>query len=299
MFVRAQHLLTVCLLFSEAALAAILPRGGDDSGGHPWANHDMITPFKQDSSPGTDGRLERRFNPFLAVTGGCDPYPAVDASGALGAGLKPTGGGRSGCGNGGAGQVYARHGSSHGRDAIIYSYYFPKVRWGKGNDEGHRHYWASVVVWINRWGCNAEKPSSYRVVGISYTVDHLRWGTTAVGDLKFRTSPTNPIVSIHDNAMAPFQDTDVSAASNRTLIAWSSLPSPARRALTDVKYEKTQVPFNDANIQGSLDGAYQQAFYNGLKDGQDCTKDIPDPDGPDLAPGEQEPIAIPLPPVDD
>ncbi|KAF4924055.1 hypothetical protein CGCVW01_v004328 [Colletotrichum viniferum] len=307
MILRAQYLLTTCLFFSEAAVSAILPRDGDDYAGHPEVNHDQVAAFKQDSSPGIDGRLELMFNPLLVVTGGCDPYPAVDANGGLGQGLRPTGGGRSGCDNGGTGQVYARRGSSHGRDAIIYSYYFPKVRWGKGDNKGHRHYWASIIVWINQWSCDPEKPSSYRPVGMSYTTDHATWGFEPItGGLTSTaspesSSPTSFIVQIHDNAMTPFKDADVTAASQRTLISWMSLPIKAREALTDVKYEKTTVPFTDANIQAALDTAYQESFYTGLKDGQECNSTIPETDGADLDPDEnpedKDPETIPLPPV--
>ncbi|KAK2740061.1 npp1 domain-containing protein [Colletotrichum kahawae] len=269
MILRARYLLTVCLFFSEVAVSAILPRDGDDYAGHPEVNHDEVAAFKQDSSPGIDGRLELMFNPQLVVTGGCDPYPAVDANGGLGQGLRPTGGGRSGCGNGGSGQVYARRGSSHDRDAIIYSFYFPKVK------DGHRHYWASIVVWIYQGSCDIEKPSSYRPVGVSYTTDHETWGFSG-SDLTSKDSPTSFVFQFHDKTMSPFRDADIAAASRRTLISWMSLPEKARQALTDVKYEKTKVPFTDANLQASLDTAYQESFYLGLKDGQDCNKIIQD-----------------------
>lgn len=71
--------LAVC----QTVSASLLPRGGDDSGGHPWINHDAVVPFTQKASV-VGGSLELRFNPFLFVSGGCDPYPAVDAQGNLG-----------------------------------------------------------------------------------------------------------------------------------------------------------------------------------------------------------------------
>ncbi|KAJ0346024.1 hypothetical protein COL154_003038 [Colletotrichum chrysophilum] len=192
------------------------------------------------------------------------------------AGLKPTGGGRSGCDKGGNGQVYARRGTSQDRTGIMYSYYVPKVRWGKGNDEGHRHYWASIVVWINRWGCDAEDVTSVWPVGLSFTADHATWQTASAGVTTYEASgvgldtPTRPRMQIHDNAITPFGNGDASKAFGRTLVGWDSLPAAAQKALGDVKYEHTEVPFIDANFQKYMDAAYRESFYGGLKEDQGC-----------------------------
>ncbi|KAH0430578.1 hypothetical protein CcaCcLH18_07737 [Colletotrichum camelliae] len=275
-FVNLSLLLGYCLVFSNGASSHLLPRAGDDPGGHPWSDHDKVPAFTQNASPGLEGQLELRFNPSLYISGGCDIYPAVDASGSLGAGLKPTGGGRSGCDKGGSGQVYARRGTSQDRTGIMYSYYVPKVRWGKGNDEGHRHYWASIVVWINRWGCDAEDITSVWPVGLSFTADHATWQTASAGVASYESSgvgidmPTRPRMQIHDNAIAPFTDGDSSKAFGRTLVGWDSLPALAQKALGDVKYEHTEVPFIDANFQKYMDAAYRESFYGGLKEDQGC-----------------------------
>ncbi|KAE9567582.1 hypothetical protein CGMCC3_g16265 [Colletotrichum fructicola] len=264
-----------CLLFNTVA-SSVLPRGQDDSGGHNWIDHDKVVALTQNASPGVDGQLELRFSPFLYVAGGCDPYPATDASGNLGGGLKPTNGGRSGCDKGGNAQVYARRGSSQGRTGIMYSYYMPKVRWAKGNDNGHRHYWASAVVWINRWGCVDDDVTAVWPVGISFTTDHLTWGTANAGDFSFKSMtvgvdmPTHPKIQIHDTAIAPFTGADGDKVFERTLVGWDSLPDAAAKALQDVKYEKTQVPFTDANFQAQMDAAYRESFYGALKDQQGC-----------------------------
>ncbi|TDZ36911.1 hypothetical protein C8035_v006411 [Colletotrichum spinosum] len=277
--VAIRHLLG-SLLFSKAMSSALLPRDGDDYGGHNKIDHDKAVAFTQNPAGGLDGQLELRFNPYLFVSGGCDPYPAVDASGNLGGGLRPIGGGRSGCDKGGKAQVYARRGQSQGRTGIMYSYYMPKVRWAKGNSNGHRHYWASIVVWINRWGCADDDATSVWPVGISYTTDHLTWGTAKTGDISFKSSsvgvdmPTHPKMQIHDNAMAPFMGQDGGWVFERTLVGWTSLPDLAQKALSDVKYEKTQVPFTDANFQAQLDASYRESFYGGLADQQGCDGDV-------------------------
>ncbi|KAH0422561.1 npp1 domain protein [Colletotrichum camelliae] len=246
MMLRNFQPLLGCLLLSRCVVSSILPRAGDDAGGHNWLDHDKIVPFTQNASPGFDGQLELRFNPNLYVSGGCDPYAAVDSSGNLGAGLKPTGGGRDGCGDGKGGQVYVRRGVSQGRVGIMYSYYFPKVRWAKGNDNGHRHYWASIVVWINRWGCDVDDATSAWPVGVSFTTDHLKWGVAKAGDITFKSSGVGV-----------------------------DMPTP--QALADVKYEKTEVPFVDANFQRQLDAAYQESFYGGLSDQQGCVEEEASP----------------------
>ncbi|KAH9240703.1 hypothetical protein K456DRAFT_1824425, partial [Colletotrichum gloeosporioides 23] len=176
------------------------------------------------------------------------------------AGLRPTGGGRDGCGDGKGGQVYVRRGVSQGRVGIMYSYYFPKVRWAKGDDNGHTHYWASIVVWINRWGCDVDDATS-------------AWPSSGVGvDM-----PTRPQIQIHDNAMAPFTGADGDKVYGRDVIGWKSLPDNALQALSDVKYEKTEVPFVDANFQRQLDAAYQESFYGGLSDQQGCVEEEASP----------------------
>ncbi|KAK1854916.1 npp1 domain-containing protein [Colletotrichum chrysophilum] len=169
------------------------------------------------------------------------------------AGLKPTGGGRSGCGDGKGGQVYVRRGISQGHVGILYSYYFPKARWAKGDNNGHRHYWASIVVWLNRWGC--------RVDDITST-----WPISEVGvDM-----PTHLQMQIHDIAIAPFTGASGDKVYSRVLVGWESLPKEALQALSNVKYEKTGVPFVEANFQRQLDAAYRESFYHGLSDQQDC-----------------------------
>ncbi|KAI8245531.1 hypothetical protein K4K57_005963 [Colletotrichum sp. SAR 10_99] len=277
MFRNSQPLLG-CLLLLRCVTSSVLPRAGDDAGGHNWIDHDKVVPFTQNASPGFDGQLELRFNPNLYVSGGCDPYAAVDSSGNLGAGLRPTGGGRDGCGDGKGGQVYVRRGVSQGRVGIMYSYYFPKVRWAKGDGNGHTHYWASIVVWINRWGCDVDDATSAWPVGVSFTTDHLKWGVAKAGDITFKSSgvgvdmPTRPQIQIHDNAMAPFTGAGGDKVYGRDVIGWKSLPDNALQALSDVKYEKTEVPFVDANFQRQLDAAYQESFYGGLSDQQGCVE---------------------------
>ncbi|KAK6215745.1 NLP3 protein [Colletotrichum tabaci] len=250
----------------------------DDDSGQSWIGHDQVVALPEKADVGFEGQVELRFNPYLFVSGGCDPYPAVDATGSLGGGLKPTGKGRGKCGGGGKGQVYVRRGQSHGRVGILYAYYFPKVRWAKGDDNGHRHYWASTVVWIKQWGCKPDNLTALQPVGISYTADHLKWGSAPASDISFGPSnagadkATHPKVQIHDNAMTPFKGEDGDSVYERTLVSWTSLPVEASEALADANYYASQVPFTDANFQSQLDAAYQEDFYDDVPEDPYCKK---------------------------
>ncbi|KAH0441242.1 NPP1 domain-containing protein [Colletotrichum camelliae] len=293
-------------LFIYGSFSSVLPRGGDDAGGHPWINHNEVTPFTQSPSPGIEGQLELRFKPFLFVSGGCDPYPAVAPDGSLGAGLKPTGGGRDGCDAGGTAQVFVRRGQSLNRTGIMYSYYMPKVRWGKGDNDGHRHYWASVVVWVNQFGCIEDDTTSYHPVGVSFTNDHLSWDTAATGKISYSGSqvgvdqPTHPRVQIHDIALSSFVGADGDKVFERTVVAWGSLSKEAENALSDIRYEKTQVPFIDDNFQTQLDAAYRESFYGGIENQKGCSSSTEphrqEIEEPDIIPEEEGNQQLPKPP---
>ncbi|WDK19627.1 NPP1 domain-containing protein [Colletotrichum graminicola] len=154
----------------------------------------------------------------------------------------------------------------------MYSHCTPKVRWAEGNSNSHRHYWAGVVVWVNRWGCEEDDITPIWPVGVSYTMYHLSWGasSTADGKFSFRAAdvgldmPTHAKMQINDNAISPLQNADSENIFERALVRWESLPILAKGALTNVRYEKTQVPFKDANVQAQLDVAYQETFFAGL-----------------------------------
>ncbi|OHF02503.1 NPP1 domain-containing protein [Colletotrichum orchidophilum] len=297
MLLKTLSPLLSCLVFSHGVVSMVLPREvlpRDDNAADnlTWINHDAVVPFPQKASE-VGGALELRFNPLLYVEGGCDPYPAVDEKGELGSGLKPTKGGRSGCDKGGKGQVYVRRGKSQGHNAIMYSYYMPKL----GREQ--RHSWVSIVVWTHRYGCDDNDPSSVWPVGISYTTDHLEWGATS-GKVSFKSSPvgleapTHPKLQVHDGAISPFDGADGDLVYERTLISWSSLSDEARKALEDVHYDKTEVPFNNANIQNSLEAAFQVGFYAGSSAEPECpTSDVPPGDDWIDSPSKNTPIDPP------
>ncbi|KAF0321666.1 npp1 domain-containing protein [Colletotrichum asianum] len=241
-----------------------------------WKNHNDIVGFPQPQASDYEQNKTRLFKPRLHVWGGCLPYPAVDSQGYLGSGLKPTGKKSGDCWDTSqSGQIYARTGSSHGRDAIIYAWYEPKVRWAKGNSNGHRHYWRSVVVWLTQNGCDFDNVAELAMAGISYSIDVEAYDTSISGKTIWTggdgMSPTvtdgihtHPLVSSWGNKNLGPSDVGLEGTFSQPLIDWASLSQPARDALNGVIYEHTKVPFSDANIQGALDAAYNAAFYHGL-----------------------------------
>ncbi|KAK2049975.1 NPP1-domain-containing protein, partial [Colletotrichum somersetense] len=225
-----------------------------------WIDHDKVKALPQNASSGLDGELELRFNPDLYIQQGCEIYPAVDAGGNLSGGLRPTGPRRGDCSARGNGQVYARLGMSKGRTGIMYSYYVPKVRWGKHNDEGHRHYWASIVVWVDHQGCDAGNLTQFVPVGLSFTYDHTTWDKGSASVATWAAG--SPRMSMQNNAIGPLLLSDVSnEAFRRTLVGWDSLPVATRMALSDVRYQHTEVPITDANFQKNMDAAYPEGVY--------------------------------------
>ncbi|KXH52086.1 NPP1 domain-containing protein [Colletotrichum nymphaeae SA-01] len=54
---------------------------------------------------------------------------------------------------------------------------------------------------------------------------------------------------------------------DRTMISCVSLPVLAKDAVTNVQYEKTQIPFNDADSQAQMNAAYQEGSLRVLRGG--------------------------------
>ncbi|KAG1702253.1 hypothetical protein DVH05_010043 [Phytophthora capsici] len=108
-----------------------------------YANHTAIQPFPQPTPTTTPQKAAVKFKPQLHISYGCHPYPAVQADGVVSAGLKPTGPDDGECQGSSLGsQIYARSDWYKGKYAIMYTWYLPK-------GSASRHFWESVVVWID------------------------------------------------------------------------------------------------------------------------------------------------------
>ncbi|EHK98223.1 hypothetical protein M7I_5990 [Glarea lozoyensis 74030] len=108
--------------------------------------HDAVVGFAEKVPSGTVGAVYEAYQPYLKVFNGCVPFPAVDAAGNTGGGLKPSGGSNANCGSS-TGQIYVRGAQSGSRYAVMYSWYFPKDEPSTGL--GHRHDWEGVIIWLN------------------------------------------------------------------------------------------------------------------------------------------------------
>jgi hypothetical protein len=204
---RTIALLVACLGVNAAPLERRVP-----------INHDAVVGFTQTAPSGPVENAFLQFKPWLVVNGGCVPFPAVDASGNTGAGLKPSGGASSGCSQS-TGQVYVRGGYQGSRFAIMYAWYFPK----DGGLVGHRHDWESVIVWID----NPELANP-TVLGIS---------TSAHGSYDTITSNipldgNRPKIRYYTRGVTNYElGTTNNRGGEQPLIAWDKLPAAARDAL--------------------------------------------------------------------
>jgi len=195
-------------------------------------NHDAVVPFKEDVTA-----YQFKFRPRLKVTDGCVPFPAVNAAGDTGGGLKTTGARNGGCSSS-TGQVYVRAKVFNGECAVMYAWYFPKDQ----VISGHRHDWENIVLWLSECTVNA------RVNAISYS------GHGAYD--KYTNVPmngSNPLVEYGTNGILNHQmfRTDKSGGFQPG-IRWLGLTAAARYALETTDFGSANVPFKDANYDANL-----------------------------------------------
>ncbi|PVH95809.1 necrosis-and ethylene-inducing protein-like protein 1 precursor [Periconia macrospinosa] len=205
--------------------------------------HDAVVGFPQTVPSGLTGQLMLKYKPWLKVFNGCVPFPAVDAAGNTGGGLKPSGDPSGHCSSN-TGQVYARAGSYNGAYAIMYSWYMPKDSPSSGL--GHRHDWENIVVWLSSESASA----SIRGVAIS-----------AHGDYDRDTSPpldgTRPKIGYQsvwpvNHQLIPTDD----QGGQQPLIAWESMTPAARSAIENTDFGAATPSFRDSNFQNYLASAW-------------------------------------------
>ncbi|TDZ31616.1 hypothetical protein C8035_v001852 [Colletotrichum spinosum] len=252
-------------LVSLASGRVLSARGGDVAVLDRWKPHDQVAVLQERASAGVHGELELRFKPWLNVGGGCFPYAAVDKDGNHGMGLRPTGDDDGDCGDADKGQLYARVGTSSGRTGIVYSWYQPKIQ---TDSESHKHSYSSIVVWVHSDKCDATA-DDHRVVGVSYSNGKDTYDTAlSPGTLYAAGSTagnTHPVVG-HDGQVNVFPSRNgAEHALYPPLIDWDRLPPLATEQLNGMQYQHARCPFNDGNIQASLDAAFNADFYADLK----------------------------------
>ncbi|UQC73690.1 necrosis inducing protein [Colletotrichum lupini] len=254
-------------LTSLASGSVLHARDGDVAVGDKWKPHAEVAVFQQQAAYDLEGELELRFKPWLNDRSGCFPYAAVDKDGNHGMGLKPTGHSGGDCRDASKGQLYARVGTSNGRTGIMYSWYQPKVQ---TDTERHKHWYLTIVIWLYSDKCDPVA-DDYRVVGVSYSNGKETYDTSVSGNTLYSSGDsgsgpgnTHPIVG-YDGQVNVFPSQDgTEYALSPPLISWKRLSPPAIEQLNGVQYEKARCPFNDNNIQASLDAAFNTFSYINL-----------------------------------
>ncbi|TGO25517.1 hypothetical protein BPAE_0078g00160 [Botrytis paeoniae] len=206
--------------------------------------HDSINPWGENVPGNAVGNTLKRFEPFIRIAHGCQPYSAVDGNGNTSGGLQDTGNVSAGCGDLSKGQTYVRAGWSGGRYGIMYAWYFPKDQPASGNVVGgHRHDWEHVVVWVN----NPALPNP-TLIGAA---------ASGHGSLKKTTNPQRQgdrvkveyYVSFPTNHELQFTDT---LGRDLPMMWYDFLPAASKTALQNTSFGKAVCPFNDANFANNL-----------------------------------------------
>ncbi|GAB3042425.1 NPP1 family protein [Acinetobacter apis] len=219
----------VLALFASSAFAGVI-------------SHNQVTGFP-DSTRG----YFKTFQPQLKVFDGCVPFPAVDSAGNVSGGLDNTGAMDGRCSSS-PGQVYVNQATYQGECAVMYSWYFPKDQNvdGPGNN-GHRHDWENVVVWLSSCADNA------RINAVSYS-GHGKYEVSTKPGLDGK----HPLVAYQRN---PFPLNHSVTSTNtkggyQPAISWVGLTPAARQTLNTHNFGKANVPFNESNFWNNIKKAY-------------------------------------------
>ncbi|KAK6845660.1 necrosis-and ethylene-inducing protein-like protein 1 precursor [Apiospora arundinis] len=208
--------------------------------------HDKVKGFKEAVQDGAVGKARRltivlvlKFKPYLKVEHGCVPFPAVDADGNTGGGLKDTGSPSSKCSSS-PGQVYARGEQLDKEYAIMYSWYMPKDHLGPGT--GHRHDWEGIVVFLD--DVKAKEP---KIKGVS-TSAHGKWKR----DNKPPLDGSRPKIAYYLDGITHSVKTTGAKGGSQPLIDWEKMGPKAREALRNTDFGKAVCPFKDDKFKDNL-----------------------------------------------
>ncbi|KAL1642075.1 hypothetical protein SLS58_005663 [Diplodia intermedia] len=248
------HYSNLITLFAAASCAVAAPAADPESiqaldTRAPTVPHDSLWPMPERVRGGVEGNAIRRYEPFLHIASGCQPYTAVNDRGQVSGGLDNTGSATGGCRDDRRGQTYARGVWHRGRYAIMYSWYFPKDQISDGGGNfGHRHDWENVVIWIDNpgnanprvFGAGASGHGNYKKTGAPpmrngnrLQVEYMT-NFPSNHELQFKTSPGR----------------------EQWMIDWQELPKASRDALNEHKWGAANCPFNDGNFIKNLNNAW-------------------------------------------
>ncbi|KAE8909561.1 hypothetical protein PF005_g20477 [Phytophthora fragariae] len=229
-------------------------------------NHDKVQPFPQPEPVTVFEKAAVKFKPSLTIGGGCHPYPAVNAAGETSGGLKASGPFNGKCKGSGLGsQVYGRAAWHKDLCAIMYAWYFPKDPYYEVyGEKGHRHNWASVVVWLDNPAL--EKP---KVLAVSAATTNGKYRIVKDGPPPCRRWSCDPPFADYFNDTSPMfkYGTGSSAVTTlvltterfgelQDLVMWEQMTEEARGALSETDFgEMAKVPFLDANFNSNLEAS--------------------------------------------
>ncbi|APA09172.1 hypothetical protein SS1G_03080 [Sclerotinia sclerotiorum 1980 UF-70] len=229
-----------------AAAAAVkgAPVEGNDIQARAVVNHDSINPWPENVPGGALGNTLKRFEPYLHIAHGCQPYSAVDGYGNTSGGLQDTGNISAGCRDQAKGQTYVRGAWSGGKYGIMYAWYFPKDQPAAGNVVGgHRHDWEYVVIWTN----NPEVANPELLGGAASSHSSNRKSTS------IPTQGTRPkveyFVEFPTNHELQFTNT---LGRDLPMMWYDFLPAVSKTALDNTKFGDANCPFNNANFARKL-----------------------------------------------
>ncbi|EEY63535.1 NPP1-like protein [Phytophthora infestans T30-4] len=253
-------------------------------------NHDQVQPFAQPVPVTIAERAAVKFKPQLYITQGRVSFPAVNAAGETSGGLKVTKG-TEGCSEAPLGsQVCGRSTWYQDKWAMVFAWYFPKSFWDF--DAKDRHYWASMVLWLDNPALHVETP---KILGASLShqlqkrqwmatltmaerrdayfkqtnippmgfvgtqqiaqnrISRRRWNYTYVGGSNVSTRISTTYWDSFEWLALTFSEVD---GKFQDLIVWEQLTDDARAALNSAEFGESKVPLNDHNLENTLKLAY-------------------------------------------
>ncbi|WP_406443726.1 NPP1 family protein [Streptomyces sp. NBC_01613] len=204
--------------------------------------------------------FQKTFEPVYDYdTDSCYPAAAIDPSGNLNGGLKPTGAITGECRSGhlGHANTYSRAKCNNGWCGIIYASYFEKDEASPGI--GHRHDWECMVVWVKE---GASTPSYVSASA------HGGFSTKAVADVPMSGQRVEAVyhkdgASTHAFRFAKSGETpenDTGAWHQENLVTWENLASNLRSVLNSSDWGSANFPLQDSKFADHLSKAKPSAI---------------------------------------
>ncbi|KAL6399511.1 necrosis- and ethylene-inducing protein 2 precursor [Ilyonectria robusta] len=198
--------------------------------------HTAVVGFPESVPTGIVGQVYEAYKPYLDVTSGCVPYPAVDAEGNTSGGLKNAGAENGDCTNS-TGQVYVRGGQHGNYYGVMYAWYMPK------DGGAHRHDWEGVIVWLN----SGTSTSASNIVQVCPSA-HGDW----LCSTGYTLSGTSPLIKYYKNGLSHSCGLTNVIGVQQPMVSWETLPAAAQNALETTDFGSGVVPFNNAKFDNNL-----------------------------------------------